>query len=282
MQSVDEKANRFNQLHRSGDCFIMPNAWDAGSAVLLQQAGFQSIATTSAGIAYSHALTDGAGALSFESALDATTEIVAAVDLPVSIDSENLYADDPEAVFVNMQTVAATGVVGASIEDYTGNLNDPFYELELAVERVRAVKAAVAELGHPIVITARTECYLYGHADPFNESVKRVNRYFEAGADCLYVPGLRDIETIRRMVNAVDGPLNVVMGLSGSPISLAELRDAGVTRVSIGGSLARAALGLVRAAAEEMLQQGTFDFSKQQIADSELCQLFAENSTKNG
>lgn len=256
----------------------MPNAWSAGSAALLAQAGFDAIGTTSAGIAYSHALADSEQALSFDLALEETAQIAAAIDLPVSMDSENLYAHEPEAVAANMARIIACGVVGASIEDYCGDPENPLYPVDLAVERVRAAKTACADLEYPFVLTARAECYLYNHPEAFRESVERVNRYREAGADCLYVPGIRDIETIRELVAAVDGPVNVVMGLAGAPVSLAELRDAGVARVSIGGSLARACFGLVRRAAEEMRDQGTFRFAGGQIPDAELCTLF---STRN-
>ncbi len=273
---IDHKAKKFQQLHEDGNCFIMANAWNAGSAVILEQAGFKAIGTTSAGIAYSHGLADAEAALSFESALQETREIADAVDIPLSMDSENAYADEPEGVFENLQRIAASGVVGASIEDYSGDPENPFYDLELAVERVQAAKDAVRDLGYPFVLTARAECYLYGHADPFRESVLRINRYREVGADCLYVPGIRDIQTIRELVGACDGPVNVVMGLAGTPISLAELRQAGVARISIGGSLARATFGLVRRAATEMLEQGSFGFASGQIADAELCRLFSK------
>ena len=272
---IDQKAIEFQRLHTAGNCFIMANAWNAGSAILLQQAGFNAIGTTSAGIAYSHGLADAEAELSFDSALRETCEISDAVGIPVSMDSENAYADDPAAVFENMKRIAGTGVVGASIEDYCGDRQQPLYDIELAVERVRAAKEAVAELDYPFMLTARAECYLYGSPNPFKDSVERVNRYREAGADCLYVPGIRDIDTIRELVAAVDGPVNVVMGLSVTPISLAELRQAGVTRISIGGSLARATFGLVRRAALEMLEQGSFNFASEQIPDAELSKLFS-------
>ncbi len=275
---IDQKAIEFQQLHADGNCFIMANAWNAGSAVLLEQAGFGAIGTTSAGIAYSHAYADAEAALSFESALQETHEIADAVGIPVSMDSENAYADAPQAVFENMKRIAATGVVGASIEDYCGDRQNPLYDLELAVDRVRAAKEAVTDLDYPFVLTARAECYLYGSSNPFEDSVERVNRYREVGADCLYVPGIRDIDTIRELVAAADGPVNVVMGLSGTPISLAELRQAGVTRISIGGSLARATMGLVRRAAQEMLEQGSFNFANEQIPDAELCKLFSRRT----
>ena len=272
---LQQKAQRFETLHTLGECFVMPNAWDAGSAVLLEQAGFQALATTSAGIAFSRGLADAEGALDFEEALQVTHGIAAAVELPLSMDSENGYAHEPEAVHANMTRIAGCGAVGASIEDYGGNPDKPLYDIELAVERVAAAKQALAALDYPFVLTARAECYLYGHPDPFRESVERVNRYREAGADCLYVPGIRDIDTIRALVDAVDGPVNVVMGLAGKPVTVAELRDAGVTRISIGGSLARATFGLIRRAAKEMLDPGSFSYADGQIADAELCALFA-------
>ncbi len=273
---MQDKAIKFQNLHSSGEIFIMANAWNAGSAVLLEQSGFESIGTTSAGIAYGLGVEDSAGALSFDTALDETARIVGGVNIPVSMDSENCYGHSPEAVHENVQRISATGVVGASIEDFNGDKSDPLYDIELAVERVRSAKEAVSNLGYPFILTARAECYLVGHSDPFKESVKRINRYCEAGADVLYVPGIRDIETIKNLVAEANGPINVVMGLAGSPISLAQLKDAGVARVSIGGSLARTTFGIVRQAAREMLDKGTFEFSSQQIADGELCKLFAK------
>lgn len=258
----------------------MANAWSAGSAVLLEEAGIEAIGTTSAGIAYSHALPDYEGELPFGIALDETRRIAKAVSIPVSMDAENGYGHSNESVFKNMKQIASTGVVGASIEDYTGDRNNPLYDIEFAIERIQSAKQAVTDLGYPFTLTARAECYLTGHPDPFKESVRRVNRYREAGADCLFVPGINDIETIKSLVDEVDGPISIVMGLSGSPISLAELKDAGVVRISIGGSLARATFGLVRKAAEEMLNKGTFEFSNQQIADGELCKLFAKGNVE--
>ncbi len=278
---ITEKAIRFKNLHAADDVFIMANAWSAGSAVLLEEAGIEAIGTTSAGIAFSHALPDYKGALPFETALEETDRIVKAVNIPVSMDAENGYGHSSESVFENMQRIALTGVVGANIEDYTGDPDNPLYEIELGVERIQAAKQAVADSGYPFTLTARAECYLTGHPDPFNESVRRVNRYHEAGADCLFVPGVKDIETIKTLVAAVNGPVSVVMGLAGTPISVAELQDAGVARISIGGSLARATFGLVRRAAKEMLENGTFEFSSRQIVDGELCKLFSERIAKN-
>lgn len=273
---MKNKAVAFQALHLADDTFIMANAWNAGSAVLLQESGFGAIGTTSAGIAFSHALPDYEGKLSFDTALEATQRIAEAVSIPVSMDAENGYGDSAESVFENMKKICATGVAGAGIEDYTGDKNNPLYDVGLATERIRAAKESVSDIGYPFTITARAECYLTGHPYPFKESVNRVNRYREAGADCLFVPGIKDIKTIQGLVREVDGPINVVMGLSGAPVSLAQLKAAGVRRVSIGGSLARATFGLIRNAAKEMLEKGTFEFSKQQIPDAELCQLFSK------
>lgn len=259
----------------------MANAWNAGSAVLLEEAGFEAIGTTSAGIAFSHALPDYKGALSFDTALDETRCITQAVSIPVSMDAENGYGDSAESVFHNMSRIAESGVVGASIEDYSGDKDNPLYDIELAADRIRAAKQAVDDPGYPFTLTARAECYLTGHPAPFKESVDRVNRYRQAGADCLFVPGIKDIETITKLIQEVDGPVNVVMGLSGTPVSVSELKSAGVTRISIGGSLARATFGLVRRAAKEMLEKGSFEYSNQQIPDNELCKLFSKQNTND-
>ena len=276
-----DKATQFQNLHVSGDAFIMANAWNAGSAVILAEAGFGAIGTTSAGIAFSHALPDYEGKLPFDTALLETRKIAEAVAVPVSMDAENGYGNSAESVFENMKRIAKTGVVGASIEDYSGNKNNPLYSIDLAVERIRSAKEAVADLGYPFTLTARAECFLTGHHNAFSESIHRVNRYREAGADCLFVPGINTIEVIRELVREVDGPVSVVMGLSGMPISFAELKGAGVARISIGGSLARATFGFVRSAAQEMLLKGTFEYSNQQIADDELCRLFTKQSIEN-
>lgn len=273
-KTIRQKAEIFRQLHLSGETFIMPNAWNAGSAVLFEQAGFEAFATTSAGIAYAHAVPDSAGALGFERALQETAEMAAAVDIPLSMDAENFYAETLREVKPNLQRILESGVVGANIEDFTGRPEQPLYDFELAVERVQAAVEAVTALDYPFTLCARTDCFLVGQEDAMNESIRRLNRYREAGADCLYAPGLRDLDSIKTLVKEVDGPLNVVMGLSGAPIALDALRQAGVARISIGGSLARACFGRVRRAAAEMLEHGSFDYAQQQIADGELSELF--------
>ncbi len=275
--NIETKASRFKQLHLNDDVFIMANAWNAGSAVLLEDSGFKAIGTTSAGIAFSQAIPDYEGLLSFEDALSETHKIAQITKIPVSMDAENGYGHTSKDVYDNMKLIAQTGVVGASIEDFTGDKNKPLYDTALAVERIQAAKQAVSELHYPFMVTARAECYLTGHPDAFNESLHRLQKYQEAGADCLFVPGIKDIKTIKTFVQELDAPLSVVMGLKGKPITVAELQDAGVSRISIGGSLARATFGLVQQAAQEMLQLGTFNYSQQQMPDADLCALFSRD-----
>ena len=270
------KGIAFKDLHFADGIFVMPNAWNAGSACMLEAAGFPAVGTTSAGISFCLGLPDSEGVLTREAALEETFRIAGAVGVPVSVDAENGYGHTPEEVAETIRRVADSGAVGASIEDYsiafgTGDL----YDRVLAVERIEAAVAAAASLPFPFTLTARAECYLSGHPKPFEESVARAASYRDAGADCLYVPGITDAETIGGLVREVDAPVNVVMGLAGSPMSVNQLEDLGVKRVSIGGSLARATFGIIRRAAEEMRDHGTFTFSEEQVPDAELCRFFA-------
>ena len=270
------KGQAFRDLHSADGIFVMPNAWNAGSALMLQAAGFPAVGTSSAGIAFGLGFPDYEGVLTRQAALEETARIAGALRIPVSMDAENGYGHTPEEVAETIRLAAETGVAGASIEDYaaaygTGDL----YDRALSVERIEAAATAAA-LPFPFTLTARAECYLMGHPNPFEESVTRVNLYREAGADCLYVPGVKDPETIGRLVKEVDGPVNVVMGLAGSPMSVSQLEDLGVKRVSIGGSLARATFGLIRRAAEEMRDRGTFTYSEEQVPNGQLCRFFDE------
>ena len=254
----------------------MPNAWNAGSARMLEAAGFAAVGTTSAGIAFGLGLPDYEGALAREAALEEACRIAGAVRVPVSVDAENGYGHAPEDVAETILWVADAGAVGASIEDFSASFGaGGLYDRALSVERVEAAAAAAASLPFPFTLTARAECYLSGHANPFEESVARVVSYRDAGADCLYVPGIADAETIGRLVKEVEAPVNVVVGLAGNPLSVSQLEDLGVKRVSIGGSLARATFGLFRRAAEEIRDRGTFTFSDGQVPDAELCRFFA-------
>ncbi|MDE0695974.1 MAG: isocitrate lyase/phosphoenolpyruvate mutase family protein [Boseongicola sp.] len=270
------KGAAFKDLHAADGIFVMPNAWNAGSARMLEAAGFAAVGTTSAGIAFGLGLPDYEGALTREAALEEACRIAGAVRVPVSVDAENGYGHAPEDVAETILRVADAGAVGASIEDFSASFGaGGLYDRALSVERVEAAAAAAASLPFPFTLTARAECYLSGHANPFEESVARVVSYRDAGADCLYVPGIADAETIGRLVKEVEAPVNVVVGLAGNPLSVSQLEDLGVKRVSIGGSLARATFGLVRRAAEEIRDRGTFTFSDSQVPDAELCRFFA-------
>ena len=270
------KGTVFRDLHAADGIFVMPNAWNAGSACMLEAAGFPAIGTTSAGIAFGMGLPDYDGALTRDAALEETHRIATSVTVPVSADAENGYGHEPGDVAESIRLFAAAGVVGASIEDYAASFGGPMYDRNHAAERIRAAREAADSLKFPFTLTARAECYLVDHSDPFDESVERANLYREAGADCLFVPGVKDAETIGALAREIDGPINVVMGLSGNLLTLKQLEALGVKRVSIGGSLARATFGLIQRAATEIREQGTFSFTEEQIPDESLCRFFSE------
>lgn len=273
--SQAHKGDVFRNLHTRDDIFVMPNAWNAGSACMLESAGFAAIGTTSAGIAFCLGLPDYEGALSRGAALEETRRIAMAVEVPVSVDGENGYGHAPGEVADTIRLFAEAGAVGASIEDFAASFGETLYDRALAVERIRAAREAADSVGFPFTLTARAECYLMGHPDPFAESVARANLYREAGADCLFVPGPKDADTIASLCKEVDGPVSVVVGLSGKPLSVSDLQAVGVRRISIGGSLARTTFGVIRRAAEEIRDQGTFGFAQAQVPDDELCRFFA-------
>jgi 2-methylisocitrate lyase-like PEP mutase family enzyme len=275
MNTQIQHGERFRELHAGSQTFLMPNAWDPGSACILAASGFQCLATTSAGIAYSLGQPDFEGCISRSQMMERIHLIAAAVDLPVSADLEAGFGRAPEDVAETIRLAIQAGVVGGNIEDLSGDPDTPLFDIGLAGERIRAAREAADGSGIPFTLTARTDCYLAAVPSPFAETVRRINRYREMGADCLFVPGIRDAETIAALVREVDGPITVVMGLTGSAFTVSQLSTLGVRRVSIGGSLARSALGLVRRAAQEMREHGSFSFAEQQIPDAELCNFFA-------
>jgi 2-methylisocitrate lyase-like PEP mutase family enzyme len=281
-KSQAQKGAEFSGLHTAEGLFVMPNAWNAGSACMLESAGFPAIGTTSAGIAFCLGLPDYEGALSRDAALEETRRMSMAVDVPVSADAENGYGHEPDEVAESIRMFAEAGVVGASIEDFSASFGTSLYERSHAVERIRAAREAADSLKIPFTLTARAECYLVEHAEPFKESVIRANLYREAGADCLYVPGIEDQETIAALVREVNGPINVVMGLVGNALTVSELKALGVKRVSIGGSLTRATFGLIRRASEEIRERGTFGYADEQVPDAELCRFFSERIERSG
>lgn len=249
-------------LHSRQGIFVVPNPWDAGSATLLAHLGFEALATTSAGLAFSLGKADGFSIVTREETLANARVIVEATNLPVTADLENGYGDAPEACAETIRLAAQAGLVGGSIEDATGNPADPIYSLDLAVERVKAAVAAARSLHIPFTLTARAENLIHGRPD-LGDTIRRLEAFAAAGADVLYAPGLTTREEIAAVVRAVaPKPVNVVMGLSKGYFTLNELGELGVRRVSLGASLARAAYSAFLRAAEEIHDKGSFTFAQ--------------------
>jgi 2-methylisocitrate lyase-like PEP mutase family enzyme len=271
---IADKAIAFRSLHHRSRAFVIPNPWDVGTAKMLEQLGFEALATTSAGLAFSLGRPDGAGAVSREEALGHARTIVDATVLPVSADLENGFGDDPEACAEIIRLAAAAGLVGASIEDATGRVDNPIYPKELAIARVRAAAAAARALPIPFTLTARAENLISGRPD-LPDTLVRLKAFAEAGADVLYAPGLVTSDQISAVVKAVaPKPVNVLMGLPQANITLSELSKLGVRRVSIGSSLARAAYGAFLRGAREIAQTGTFAFSAEAVPFNEINEMF--------
>lgn len=254
-----EKFEKFKALHEQPGAFVIPNPWDIGTARLLEALGFQALATTSAGYGFSVGKASSLATFSRQEILENARQIVEATSLPVSADLEGGFGGEPDACAQTIKEAISVGLVGGSIEDATGNADDPLYDFSLAIERVAA--ACEASAGKPFLMTARTENYLYGNPD-LDDTIKRLQAFSSAGADVLYAPGLPDLETIKTVCDAVDKPVNVVMGLSGPSYSVEELGAAGVKRISVGGSFARAALAGLVNAATEVRDKGTFTYAK--------------------
>jgi 2-methylisocitrate lyase-like PEP mutase family enzyme len=266
-----DKARAFRALHEASVPFIIPNPWDIGSARLLEALGFKALATTSAGYAFTLGLPD--NAVGRDQMIRHLAELAPSTDLPVSADLENGFGDAPEDAAETIRQAAAAGVVGGSIEDATGRAGDPIYAHELAVERVRAAVEAARSLPFPFTLTARAENYLNGRAD-LADTIRRLQAFQEAGADVLYAPGLKTREDIAAVVSSVDRPVNVLMGMAGMPFSVDDLAQMGVKRISVGGALARAALGALLRAANEMLEHGTFTYTNGAATMKEVTDLF--------
>jgi 2-methylisocitrate lyase-like PEP mutase family enzyme len=271
MPTQAEKGQAFRALHERDGAFIIPNPRDAGTARLLAGLGIEALATTSAGYAFSVGQRD--NTIGREQMMTHVAAIVAATDLPVSADLENGFGDDPETVAETIRLAAATGLVGGSIEDSTNRPGQPIYDLQLAVARVRAAAEAAHALPFPFTLTARAENYLVGRPD-LADTVMRLRAYQQAGADVLYAPGLTKQDDIAAVVRSVDRPDNVIMGLQGVQLSLAELSELGVKRVSVGSALARAALGAFLRAAQEIRAHGTFTFADAAVSFREISAMF--------
>src|ERR1043165_47447 len=266
----------FRKLHESG-CFVLPNPWDAGSAVYLHHLGFKALATTSSGFAFSRGLPDDIRAVPRDAVLAHCREIVAATPLPVNADFQNGHADEPERVAENVALCVATGVAGLSIEDSIPGERKGLYDFDLAVERVKAARRAIDETGVPVVLTARCEAWLAGDSDPFATSIKRLTAYAEAGADCLYAPGVADFSQIEAIVKAVaPKPVNVLVHRADPNLTLTKLTDLGVRRISVGSSLARVAWGGFIRAAQEIATSGTFSAFADGASGVDLNNLFSQ------
>jgi 2-methylisocitrate lyase-like PEP mutase family enzyme len=267
-----EKAARFRALHARAGAFIIPNPWDVGSARILAHLGFEALATTSAGFAFSLGKPD--GTVDRDTMIQHVAAIAAGTNLPVSGDLEGGYGDAPDVVAETIRRAASAGLVGGSIEDATGREDRPIYDLAQAVERVRAAVDAARSLPFPFMLTARAENYLHGRPD-LADTIARLQAYQDAGADVLYAPGLTTREEITQVVRSVDRPVNALMGLQGTSLSLAELSELGVKRISTGGSLCRAAFGALLRAGREMRSHGTFAYASDAVSHREMNALFS-------
>lgn len=268
------RAEAFKALHQRDGAFVIPNPWDAGSARMLAALGFEALATTSAGLAFSLGRPDAEGALSLEETLVNAQAIVDATLLPVAADLENGFGDLPEDCAQTILRAAATGLVGGSIEDASGRSEAPIYDFDLSVARVRAAVEAARQLPFPFTLCARAENLLHGKLD-LDDTIRRLQAYADAGADVLYAPGLRSVDEIRAVVQAVaPKPVNVLMGMPGVPLGVNQLQDLGVKRISVGSSLARVALGAFQRAALEIREQGTFGYGDQALPFAQLNDLF--------
>ena len=281
MTTQAEKGERFRALHARPGAFVIPNPWDAGTARLLAQLGFEALTTTSAGLAFALGRRDGDGSVSRAEALANATAIVAATDLPVAADLENGYGDAPEAAAKTIRLAAKAGLVGASIEDATGDPEKPIYDFAQAVERVAAAAEAAHALSFPFMFVGRAENYLHGRPH-LDDTIRRLQAYQAAGADVLYAPGLTRAEDIRTVCASVERPVNVIMGLKGVALSVAELAALGVKRISVGSALNRAAWGGLLRAAKELREQGTFGFADDAVPYPVLNDLMGRGATGAG
>jgi 2-methylisocitrate lyase-like PEP mutase family enzyme len=271
MPMQTEKGKLFRSLHERPGAFVIPNPWDAGSARLLAHVGFEALATTSAGFAFSLGLPDGNVTRDWK--LAHCREIVNATPLPVSADLEKCFADDPAGVAETIKLAAATGLVGCSVEDATGDPDNPIFEFDHAVARVRGAVEAARSLSFPFTLTARAENLLHGRKD-MGDTIRRLQAFEEAGADVLYAPGLSTLDEVRAVVSAVRKPVNVLVVASAKDFTRDTLAAAGVKRISVGGTLARVAYGATLGAAREMKDKGSFGFTFGGISNRELNSIF--------
>ena len=267
-------AAKFRALHESG-CFVLPNPWDIGTAIYLEHLGFKALATTSAGFAFSRGKPD--GGVPRDEMLAHIREIVEVTSLPVNADFHAGYADEPEDVAANVALCVGTGVAGLSIEDSTGRSECPLYEKKLAIERIRAARSAIETSKSGVILTGRCEAWLVGDPNPRNTAIDRLNAYAEAGADCLYAPGVSDPKEIAQIVNAVaPKPVNILVSGFNHQLTLPGLADLGVRRISVGSGLALAAWGSFLRAAQDIKANGTFSLLADSAPSAKLNKLFRQ------
>ena len=273
LEGLKAKGKVFRDLHHRENAFIIPNPWDEGSARLLTHLGFEALATTSMGYAYTHGQRD--GSLGREKTLEYASAMARATGLPVSADLENCFGDSPRVVADTIRLAAKTGIVGGSVEDSTGNQDSPIYDIEKATARVKAAAKEAHSLPFVFTLTARAENYLHGRTD-LEDTILRLQSYQDAGADVLYAPGLTSKNEIAKVVNSLEKPVNVIMGRkAGTPLSLAELSAIGVKRVSVGSALCRTVLATLIASAREMKEQGTFTFAAAAVDPKDMDPIFS-------
>ncbi len=280
------RGRAFLDLHQADRGFVMPNAWDAGSAVLLASEGFAAIGTTSAGIAFSlgkpdYNVHDAAMAVSRDEMLAAIRRIAAALAIPVNADLEAGYGDTPEEVGRTVRAAIAAGAAGCNIEDADSE-HGALFDEDIAAARIAAARAAITASGSTFVLTARTDVFQFGGEGAMQAAIRRGNRYLEAGADCVFAPGVTDVARAGTLVREIKGPINLVVGLNEAGANARALIDAGVQRISVGGSIARSALGLVRRSARELRDHGTVTYAEQQIPQGELNALFERVRRERG
>ncbi|MBM3952965.1 MAG: isocitrate lyase/phosphoenolpyruvate mutase family protein [Rhodospirillales bacterium] len=273
MPTQPEKALAFRALHQRPGVFVLPNPWDAGSAKLLAHIGFEALATTSLGFAAALGKVDGTGAVSRADTLANCRAVAEATDLPVNADLENCFADDPRAAAETIRLAAEAGVVGGSIEDATGDARKPIYDFDHAVERVAAAVEVARTLPFPFTLTARAENFLHGRPD-LDDTIRRLQAFEKAGADVLYAPGLKDLAAIRRVVASVTKPVNVLMASADPSLTVRDLGDAGVKRISTGSALARLALGAFMRGARALKENGGFAWIADAVPSRDLKDVF--------
>jgi 2-methylisocitrate lyase-like PEP mutase family enzyme len=267
---------KFRKMHESG-CFVLPNPWDIGTTIYLENLGFEALATTSAGFAFSRGRPD--GDVPRDEMLAHIRVIVEATTLPVNADFLNGYADEPEGIAANVRLCVGTGVAGLSIEDNTGRTDAPLYEKKLAIDRIRAARSAINASGDGVVLTGRCEAWLVNHPEPFRTVLDRLAAYAEAGADCLYAPGVSKPDEITQIVKAVaPKPVNVLVSGFNHQLSLSQLTDLGVRRISVGSGLALAAWGVFLRAAKDIKKNGTFNLLANGAAFADLNELFRKKT----